>query len=159
MSDSSLSDVPPSEPSLPILPPTPFVPPQGLQLRRIPVAKAPNLSKSDSILFSAGLFSRTVLDTTPVTLQLRCLQPQCQYAPMPQPLNFTITSNYWTHYKHLYLELFKLYNPKIAREPNSQASQASSSNASTFFTPRLSKPNTTTTEAFQTKYRALLLDL
>ena len=94
MSDPSLSDVPPSELSLPILPPTPFVLPQGLQLRRIPVAKTPSLSKSDSILFSASLFSYTVLDTTLVTLQLCCLQLQCQYAPKPQPLNFTITSNY-----------------------------------------------------------------
>jgi hypothetical protein len=119
MSNSSLSDVLPSEPSLPILPPTPFVPPPGLQLRRIPIAKTPSLSKSDSILFSASLFSCTVLDTTPVTLQLRCLQPQCQYAPKPQPLNFTITSNYWTHYKHSHPELFKLYNPKGAKELSS----------------------------------------
>jgi hypothetical protein len=158
MSDSSLSEVPPSEPSLPALPPTPFVPPQGLQLRRIPLAKTPELSKSDSILFSASLFSRMVLDTTPITIQLHCLQPQCKYSPKPQPLNFTITSNYWTHYKHSHPEIFALYNPKGAKESSSQASQASSSSASTFFTPRLSKPNTTPIEAFKAKYRALLLD-
>ena len=42
-----------------------------------------------------------------------------------------------------------------------QGSQSSSSrkgNAAGFFTPRLSKPIESTTEAFQTKYRALSLD-
>jgi hypothetical protein len=57
MSDSSLSEVPPSKPSLPVLPPTPFVPPQGLQFRRVPLAKTPKLSKSDPILFLASLFN------------------------------------------------------------------------------------------------------
>jgi hypothetical protein len=119
MSDSGLSNVPLSELGLPALPPTLFVPPQGLQLRCIPLAKTPELSKLDSILFSASLFSRTVLDTTPVTIQLRCLQPHCKYSPKPQSLNFTITSNYWTHYKHSHLELFTLYNPKGAKESSS----------------------------------------
>jgi hypothetical protein len=135
MSDSSLSEVPPSELSLPALPPAPFVPPQGLQLRRIPLAKTPELSKSDSILFLASLFSCTVLDTTPITIQLCYLQLQCKYSPKPQPLNFTITSNYWTHYKHSHPEIFALYNPKGTKELSSRASQASSSSASTFFTP------------------------
>jgi hypothetical protein len=155
MSDSSLSEAPPSELSLPVLPPTPFVPPQGLQLRCIPLSKTPELSKSDSILFSASLFSRTVLDTTPITIQLCCLQLLCKYTPKPQPLNFTITSNYWTHYKHSHPEIFALYNLKSAKE---SSSQASSSSASTFFMPQLSKPNTTPTEVFQAKYRALLLN-
>ena len=83
MSDSSLSPSPKSEPSLPAIQPTPFVQPQGihhpLQLRR--TAQRPELPKSDSKLFIASLFSRTLLDTTPATVQLHCLQPQCRYAP------------------------------------------------------------------------------
>ena len=96
MSDSSLSLPPMSELSLPALQPTPFVQPQGihhpLQLRR--TTQKPGLPKSDSILFIAGLFSRTLLDTTPATVQLHCLQPQCRYTPKPQRLDYTITSNY-----------------------------------------------------------------
>jgi hypothetical protein len=86
MSDSSLSPPPVSELSLPALQPTPFVQPQGiyhpLQLRR--TTKKPGLPKSDSILFNAGLFSRTLLDTTPATVQLHCLQLQYRYTPKPQ---------------------------------------------------------------------------
>jgi hypothetical protein len=47
-----------------------------------------------------------------------------------------------------------LYNQNIAR--SSQSSQKG--NAASFFIPRLSKPVEFTTEAFQTKYQALLLD-
>ena len=98
MSDSSLSPPPMSEPSLPILlfaPPSPQ--PQGLGLRPLQLRRTtsrPRLPKSDSRLFIAGLFSRTLLDTVPSTVQLQCMQPQCKYAPKPQLLDYTITSNY-----------------------------------------------------------------
>ena len=158
MSNSSLSPPPMSEPSLPTIPPTPFAQPHGihhpLQLRR--TTRKPELPKSDSLLFSAGLFSCTLLDTTPATVQLQCLQPQCDYAPKPQRLDYTITSNYWTHYKHTHPKVAALYNPN-SQEPNSQSS-SHTSNVATFFTPRLLKPNINATEAFQAKYRALLLD-
>jgi hypothetical protein len=70
MSDSSLSMPPMSEPHLPILPlgPLPSAP-QGLrpfQLRR--ARSQPQLPKSDSPLFKDGLFSRTLLDSTPLTI-------------------------------------------------------------------------------------------
>jgi hypothetical protein len=151
MSDSSLSPPPASEPGLPAIPQTPFVPPSGIHpplgLRR---NAKPHLPKSDSILFTAGLYSRTLLETTPATVQLRCLQPQCTYTPKPQLLDYTITSNYWTHIKHSHPKVFALY----------KGSQSSSyaSDVVALFTPRLSKPFTSATEAFQTKYRALLLD-
>jgi hypothetical protein len=158
MSDSSLSP-PGSEPSLPAIQPTPFVQPQGihhpLQLRR--TAQRPGLPKSDSILFIAGLFSCTLLDTTPATVQLHCLQPQCRYAPKPQRLDYTITSNYWTHYKNAYPEIAVLYNPNAPQSLSSQSS-SQTGNAATFFTLRLLKPKESTAEVFQTKYQALLLD-
>jgi hypothetical protein len=133
MSDSSLSPPPMSEPSLPILPPAPpSLQPQGLrplQLRH--TASLPRLPKSDSQLFSAGLFSRTLLDTTPLTIQLQCMQPQCKYTPKPQRLDHTITSNYWTHYKNAHPEVAALYKPQNL----SSQSSSQTSIAATFFTP------------------------
>jgi hypothetical protein len=83
----------------------------------------------------------------PLTVQLRCMQPQCKYAPKLQLLDYTITSNYWTHYKNAHPEIAALYN---LNAPQSLSSQSSSqiSNAATFFTLRLSKPKESTTEAF-----------
>jgi hypothetical protein len=159
MSDSSLSPPLMSEPSLPILPPAPpSLQPRGLrplQLRH--TASLPRLSKSDSQLFSAGLFSRTLLDTTPLTVQLQCMQPQCKYTPKPQRLDHTITSNYWTHYKNAHPEIAVVYKLNIPQSFSSQSS-SQTSNVATFFTPRLSKPIESTVEAFQTKFQALLLD-
>jgi hypothetical protein len=85
MSDSSLSPPPQSEMSLPALPPT-------LQLRH--TTDKLKLASTDSDLFTLSLFSRTLLETAPPTMQLRCLQPGCLYAPKPQLLSFNQTSNY-----------------------------------------------------------------
>lgn len=68
MSDSSLSPPLQSEISLPTLPP--LLSPT-LQLRRI--TKKPRLASTDSDLFTSGLFSRMLLETTPPTMQLRYL--------------------------------------------------------------------------------------
>ena len=89
MSDSSLSPPPPLEPSLPTL--QPLLSPT-LQLRR--TAKKPRLASTDSDLFTSSLFSYTLLETTPPTVQLHCLQPGCLYAPKPQLLSFNQTGNY-----------------------------------------------------------------
>jgi hypothetical protein len=157
MSDSSLSPPPASELGLPAIPQTPFVPPLGIHLPLgLRCNTRPQLPKSDSVLFTACLYSRTLLETTPTTVQLRCLQPQCTYIPKPQLLDYTITSNYWIYYKHLYPKVFALYKG-LPIELGSQSSSYTS-DVATLFTPRLSKPFTPATEAFQTKYRALLLD-
>jgi hypothetical protein len=148
-----------SEPSLPAIQPTPFVQPQGihhpLQLRR--TIPKPGLPKSDSILFIAGFFSRTLLDTIPATVQLHCLQLQYRYTPKPQRLDYTITSNYWTYYKHTHPQIAALYNSNTQKELSSQSSSYAR-DVVALFIPRLSNPSTTATEAFQTKYRALLLN-
>jgi hypothetical protein len=150
MSDSSLSSPPRSEIALPTLPP-PISP--TLQLRR--TAKKPGLSSTDSNLFALGLFSRTLLETTPPTMQLRCLQAGCSYTPKPQLLSFNQTGNYWTHYYNVHPQVATAVKPTLSS--NSQNSSQGSSVAK-LFTPRLSKLNANATEAFQTKYRALLLD-
>jgi hypothetical protein len=80
MSDSSLSPPLASDLGLPAILQTPFVPSLSmhppLKLHR---NARPHLPKSDSILFAAGLYSRTLLETTPTTVQFRCLQLQCTY--------------------------------------------------------------------------------
>jgi len=69
MSDSSLSLPPMPEPSLPILPPGPPPPLQGLRPFQLRHARSqPQLLKSDSLLLKDGLFSRTLLDITPPTV-------------------------------------------------------------------------------------------
>lgn len=155
-----------SEPSLPILllgPSPPLL--QGLHPFQLHRARSqPQLPKSDLPLFKDSLFSRTLLDTTPPTVQLKYMQPVCDYSPKPHSMDHSSTSNYWTHYKSVHPEVAILYNQNIARSSIAQSSIAQSSqssqkgNAAGFFIPRLSKPIESRTEAFQTKYRALLLD-
>jgi hypothetical protein len=96
MSDSSLSSTPNStlplsKPSLPALPPTPFVQPTDLQSFLAPSVrsrKTPRMPESTSELFTASLCSRTLLDTDSPTIQIRCLQPGCSYTPKPQLVSF-----------------------------------------------------------------------
>lgn len=155
MSDSSLSPPPMSELDLPLLPPTSFVQPQGLQSLRY-TTKKPKLPEIDSILLSASLFSRTLLDTTPATVQLRCLQPQCSYTPKPQLLSYKQTSNYWTHYKNTHPKIYAIYNSK---QLSTSQSSSHACNIATLFTPRISKPIALDSLANNNhKFRALLLD-
>jgi hypothetical protein len=146
MSNSSLSLPPMSEPSLPILPPAPPSP-QPLQLRR--TASQLRLPKSDSPLFTAGLFCRTLLETMPPTVQLRCMQLGCKYSPKPQPLDHSITSNYWTHYKNVHPEIAMLYNQNAPQSLSSRSS-LQQGNAASFFT-QLLKTKESTAEVLSTK--------
>ena len=50
------------------------------------------------------------------------------------------------------------FGPKKKANSDSQASSSHASDITTLFTPRLSNPKASNVEAFQTKYRALLLD-
>ena len=155
MSNSSLSPPPVSEPELPTLPSMPYVQPPGL-LQSLNTPSMHQLPASDSVLFSAGLYSRTLLDTRPPTMQLRCLQPGCMHTPKRQLLTFKQTSNYWSHYKYSHPEIAALY---IKSSKQSQGSQSSShaSDVSTLFTPRIPKAKASITNENHT-YRALLLD-
>jgi len=154
MSDSSLSPPPPSEPSLPSLPTLHLPTLQPLQLHR--TAQKSKLAATDSDLFTLGLFSCTLLETTPPTIQLRCLQPGCSYTPKPQLLSFNQTGNYWAHYYHQHPQVTEAIKPASNSQGSSQGSHASG--VAKLFTPRLSKPSATATEGFQMKYQALLLD-
>jgi hypothetical protein len=58
----------------------------------------------------------------PLTIQLQCMHPQCKYNPKPQRLDYTITSNYWTHYKNAHPEIAALYKPNIPQSFSSQSS-------------------------------------
>jgi len=154
MSNSSLSSLPVSEPSLPILPPTPFILSLGLQSRR---QKKLVLLDVDSVLYTENLFSRTLLETSPPNIQLRCTQPECSYAPKPHLLSYKQTSNLWTHYNNSHAEISTKIIPKNKANSASQSS-SHASDFSTLFTPRIAGPKASSREEFQTKYRALLLD-
>src|SRR5450432_2129044 len=161
MSNSSLSLSPPlpslpllSEPSLPTLRPTPFLQPVGLRHRRQRLV----LPEAESVLFSASLFSRTLLEISPTTVQVRCLKPGCSYAPKPLLLSNKQTSNFWKHYQHSHIELYMRFNANNKPSSHSQASSSHTSDIATLFTPRLPNSKGSNVEAFQTKYRALLLD-
>ena len=108
------------------------------------------LPKSDSPLFTASLFSRTPLETTPPTVQLQCMQLGCKYSLKPQLLDYSIISNYWTHYKNVHPEIAMLYNQNALQSLSSQSS-LQQVNAASFFTPRLSKPKESTAEVLSTR--------
>jgi hypothetical protein len=88
-------------------------------------------------------------------MQLCCLQPGCLYAPKPQLLSFNQTGNYWAYYYHIHPQVAEAFKPAL-KSSSSQGSQSYTSSVAKLFILRLSKPGTT--DAFQTKYQALLLD-
>ena len=110
-------------------------PPPGLEL-----------PKSASILFDKGVFSRTLLDTTPPKIQYRCLESGCNYMSS-QPVTNQLTSNLWKHLKKVH----PLVHAKYDKMPLSTPSTLSNSN---FFEPRKSAARST---ANVIKYRELLL--
>ena len=145
MSSSSLSSPPlMPKPSLPTLRSTSFIPPLGLQHRR----QRLELLEADSILYTASLFSRTLLETSPATIQLHCLQPGCSYTPKPQPFSHRQTSNYWTHYENSHNDIYMRFNPKNKASVNSQASSSHASDIATLFIPRISNPKASNVEVF-----------
>jgi hypothetical protein len=126
ISNSLLSPPPESEPSLPTLPIALFFQLQGIHQ---PVKY--QLANSDSILFTRGLFSCTVIDGTPLLVQLCCLQPNCNYAPKLQPLLYKQTGNYWTYYNHSYPTII-ITTRQQQYQSTSQSSSYSTSIASLF---------------------------
>jgi hypothetical protein len=87
MSNSSLSLLSMSKLSLPALPPTSFIQPLSLQTLQY-LKKKLELPEADSVLFTASFFSCTLLDTSPATVQLNCLQLRCSYTLKLQPLSY-----------------------------------------------------------------------
>ena len=76
MSDSSLSPPLASELGLLVMLQTPFVLPLGMHpLLGLCYNARPHLPKLDLILFTASLYSRTLLETILATVQFCCLQP------------------------------------------------------------------------------------
>ena len=148
MSLSSLSPPPESEPNLPVLrSPRVYTEPLGLGLPCSNARRQPRLPESDSELFKARLFSRTLLETNPPTIQVRCLQPGCSYTPKPQGLLVKQTSNYWTHYYNVHPAIASVYRPDHNKISGSQSSSHATSVA-TLFTPRISKLQALTLKTF-----------
>jgi hypothetical protein len=114
ISNSSLFLPSISEPSLPIL--LPGLPSllQGLYYFQLYCTRLqPQLPKSDLLLFKDSLFSCILLDTIPPTVQLKYIQPVCNYSLKPYSIDYSSTSNYWIYYKSVYPEVAILYNQNI----------------------------------------------
>jgi hypothetical protein len=143
MSDSSLSPVPAEYQSDTLeLPPLILMP--LISMPQMPLRL--QLPDSTSILFSKGLFYRTILDTVPTRIQYQCLQINCGYTPS-QPLKNQTTSNLWKHLKN--------QHPLVYAEYDKSSSIRSSSTPSTsaFFQPRQAPSNAPSSS----KYRELVL--
>ena len=131
MSESSLSPAPPDDPdeyenaSQELLLPLPLV--------RMPVLSQDEpLPDSDSILFSKGLYSRTIFDNAPSRISFKCLQPHCKYTPS-QLIKMQTTSNLWKHLKTQHPVIHAQYKKKHIQDGDTQPS---SSTTATFFQPR-----------------------
>jgi hypothetical protein len=78
---SGLSSAPASSLSLPLL--------GTFKGKRNPV----ELPKVTAYIFTAGLFIRTLLDSTPPTVQVYCTQATCQYSTVSKDLKLSSTGN------------------------------------------------------------------
>ena len=145
MSDSSLSPVPAEYQSdaleLPPLIPMPLILMPHMPLRL-------QLPDSTSILYSKGLFYRTLLDTVPTRIQYQCLQTNCGYTPS-QPLKNQTTSNLWKHLKNQHPSVHAEYD-KIS---SIRSSSTPSTSTSAFFQPCQASSNAPSSS----KYRELVL--
>ena len=160
MSNSSLSparsmSLPPTFASpmqLPPLLPSPSLPPAPAFV--LPTIPCTQLPPTTSTLYSKNLYTRTLLDTKPPTIQVRCTQYNCTYAPSPRPLLFNTTSNLWKHYENSHPQIYR----SAKNDTSIQASQPSSSQTSDsigFFAPRVKKPQSNTTN--NQEYKSLFL--
>ena len=143
MSGSSLSPVP-AEYQSDALELPPLIPPRNMLPLRV------QLPDSTSILFTKGLFYRTLLETIPARIQYQCLQTDCSYIPS-QPLKSQTTSNLWKHLKKMHPSIYAEYE-KISSS-TIRSSSTPSAPASAFFQPRQAPSNAPSSS----KYRELLL--
>jgi hypothetical protein len=144
MSESSLSLPPLDEyenDSQEVLP-TP-IPPTPIPIRSSDLL----LPDSESILFTKGLYSRTILDSTFSKILFKCMQPFCTYAPS-QPTKTQTTSNLWKHIKTQHPLVHTKYGKKQLSSTDSRPSSPA-----TFFQPRKAHTHALNTS----KYRELLL--
>jgi hypothetical protein len=148
MSQSPLSSAH-SSPRLPALPLPGFSLPSSLP-SSLP-RSACRLPPTTAYIFTHNLFSCTILDSTPPTVQIRCLQTNCNYMPKPVTLKVETTGNLIRHYKKHHLTI-----PTSTHSPI----QLPSSDSSSFFLPRLCRPVPIPglEPIDQVEYRRLLMD-
>jgi hypothetical protein len=102
-SDGSLSSAPTSpalpEPELPILPSSSR---QSMSSIRSSIKSThtprDKMPKTNAYVFTAGLFKRTLLDTSPASILYTCLQPECTFATSTVSTKILSTSNLLKHY-------------------------------------------------------------
>ena len=155
MSDSELSDAPfdlfdDDQLTLPTLPPLPT---HITALTTVTGATCTPLLVLTSRLFTKDLYTRTILETTPVTMRVICTQPNCGYSPRPQVLSKNIGSNLWKHYNQRHPAV----GTAIKQSDNlpTVLSSSAASVASTFFEPR--KPKQAIQNISASRHRDLVL--
>jgi hypothetical protein len=109
MSSSSLSPLPGS-PTLPILPSSQTV--GSILSRRTP--KPPSLPKSNAYIIAQGLFTHTLLSTTPAFVQYSCTN--CSYHYTYASTNVTSTGNLIKHYNARHKDIPVSENDAIQRQ-------------------------------------------
>lgn len=111
------------------------------------------LLPTQSELFTKHLYLRVLLETSPLMVQVSCLQPDCKYslAPQTQAQSTASTGNLWKHYnlKHKAI-VYALRNRTLT--PSTQ-----SSSASLFFEPRRLPINEIQLVTNLAKYQELVL--
>ena len=70
-------------------------------LRRSPRRpRGPSLPKTNAYIFTKGLYQRTLLDTTPRSVQYTCTQPGCIYSRKMETVQVVSTGNLIKHYNN-----------------------------------------------------------
>ena len=130
MSSSPSLNATPS-PTLPSLPPPSVTPSFQSQLAALP-RRNPRLPHTNAYVFTHNLFSRTLLETTLATIQIRCMQPNCHYGLANWTLQAQSTGNLIRHYEAHY--------PAIPTSLRKAKQQIPSSDLLTFFAPNPCRP-------------------
>jgi hypothetical protein len=99
-SDGSLSLASTSpEPKLPILPSSSR---QSMSSIRSSIKPTPTprnkMLKTNAYVFTAGLFKRTLLDTSPASILYTCLQPECTFTTLAVSTKILSTDNLLKHF-------------------------------------------------------------
>lgn len=74
-----------------------FTEPPQLSVSTLASTPLAQLPTSSSSLFAKGLYTQTLLETTPLKVCYKCTYPKCGYSPKPTLIGFNVTGNLWKH--------------------------------------------------------------
>ena len=141
MSDSELSEppLPPSDDDI-SMSDNLFVPNLLSSQLSLPLSSQPQLSPTNSPLFTKRLFTKrlftqTLLDTDPPNVFYKCTQTGCKFSPPLKPLSTPLSGTLWKHYQSVHLAIAVKHCHRNAQSLTSSPSSVSS--RTSFFKPRL----------------------